>query len=482
MQELTRCVAIKLYDFRTIGRGTDGLIKLTLGGMELISEGLRTLLLALEVLRPALTEPGFRNLVVIFAGWVQTSGTHAITEALVVTDVARRLHHERFHRFFSRGTWKPDEFGRLLYLWLVNFLPPDAPIRAAIDDTLAPKKGPAVFGLGTHLDAVRSTKTHKVLAFGHCWVTLAILIPLPFSSRPWALPILFRLYRNEKECTKNGHQFKKKTELAREMLDILVSWAGERTIELAADNAYCNDTVLHGLSLNVTLFGSMRPDAVLTAPPSKKKRKRGGRPSLRGHLLPKPAELANNKSPWLTCKAFLYGQEKTVYYKELVAQWYRASGTRLLRIVVVRTDAGKIGYRVFFCTNPNFTAVQILETYAGRWAIEVCFRELKQLLGFADSSARKRAAVERTAPFVGYVYSTLVLWFTAGVYKTKLATPPIRPWYTHKTGYAFADVLRAAQRVLIHVDVLDLASSLANLAETDTPDCAPSAGRLKRTG
>ena len=71
-------------------------------------ELLRTLLDSLEVYRPALTEPGFRNLVVIFTGWVLTTGPHAVTQALVATSVAGRRHHETFHRFFSRGTWDPD--------------------------------------------------------------------------------------------------------------------------------------------------------------------------------------------------------------------------------------------------------------------------------------------------------------------------------------------------------------------------------------
>lgn len=447
----------------------------------MISEGLQALLTTLEVLRPGLTEPGFRNFIVIFSGWVRTCGTHAVTEALVVTDVARRQHHERFHRFFSRGTWSPDEFGRLLFSWLVSLLPPNTPIRAVLDDTLAPKKGPHIYGLGSHLDAVRSTKRFRILTFGHCWVVLAILVPLPFSRRPWALPVLFRLYRNEKECRKSGHKFSKKTELARQMVEVLVGWAGTQAIELAADNAYCNATVLTGLSPSVTLFGSMRPDAVLTAPPSKRRRKKGGRPRSRGALLPKPEKLAaDKKRPWLSCKAVLYGQERTVYYKELAAQWYRAAGTRVLRIVVVRVDSGTIGCRVFFCTDLSLSVVQILETYAGRWAIEVCFRELKQLLGFADSAARKRAAVERTAPFVGYIYTALVLWFASGVHKTELAAPPIRPWYTHKAGCSFADVLRAAQRVLSSLDVLDPASSLANLADTKTSSRPPSASRLKR--
>jgi len=46
------------------------------------------------VLQPAFTRPEFRNAWVVFAGWVLTAGTHVVTQALVVTDVARRLHHE----------------------------------------------------------------------------------------------------------------------------------------------------------------------------------------------------------------------------------------------------------------------------------------------------------------------------------------------------------------------------------------------------
>ena len=49
---------------------------------------------------------------------------------------------------------------------------------------------------------------------------------------------------------------------------------------------------------------------------------------------------------------------------------------------------------------------------------------LKQQLGFADSSARKQAAVERTAPLVALMYTTLVLWMATGIHRTHLATPP----------------------------------------------------------
>ena len=445
------------------------------------TNGLQAMLVMLGTFRPALTAPGFRNFVALFSGWVLTTGTHAVTAALVATGVPGRRHHEAFHRFFSRGAWAPDELGQLAFGVLQKLLAPGAWLHVAVDDTLAAKKGPAVFGIGSHLDAVRSTKRQKIFCFGHCWVTLAVVMPVPFSTRTWALPLLFRLYRTVKECARSDQPHRKKTELARDLLDVFVSWTGTRRVELSMDSAYCNDTVMRGLPSSFIVLGSMRPDAVLTAAPKTKRRYANGRPRLRGQTLLKPEALAlSTEHPWLRTKALLYGKIETVEYKMCDAQWYRAAGTRILRIVVVRMHGGRIPFRVFFCTDPSLSARAILEGYAERWAIEVCFRELKQLLGFADSSARKRAAVERTAPFVGIVYSVLILWAVDSASRLALTLVPLRPWYTHKQGLSLADILRAAQAVLGRLDVLDPASICANLPKPPRRPPARWAGPLKR--
>jgi hypothetical protein len=440
---------------------------------------LRTLVAWVEVLRPALTRPGYANALVVFAGWVLTQGRHAITEALVLTDVARRRHHERFHRFFSRGTWSPDAIGRLLLDRLLAWVPAGTAIDVVLDDTLTPKKGPKVFGLGCHVDAVRSTRRVRVFCFGHVWVVLSVVIRFPFARRAWAIPLLFRLYRNEKECLRKHHPYRKKTELGRELVDLAAAWAGERRLRISVDSAYCNHTLMRGLAPTVTVFGAIRPDAVLTALPTAAERRATGRRRVCGKALPKPEQLARNERvPWLRCRADLYGRRRVVQYKTLDAQWYRGAGGALVRIVIVRVVGGNIDLRVFLCTDPSQAVPAILETYAGRWATEVLFRDLKQQLGFADSSARKQAAVERTAPFVGYIYTTLVLWFADSAVSHPVATPPIRPWYRHKRGVTFADVLRAAQRTLAPLDVLDPARSLKDLPTV--PAAAPPHTRSRR--
>lgn len=434
---------------------------------------LATFLSILEVFRIALTQPSFENMVVIACGWILTQGTHAVTEALVRTGVAGKRHHEAYHRFFSRGKWEPDRIG----YWVFERLKPrlgSGAVRVVIDDTLVPKKGPHVFGLGSHVDAVRSTRKRKVLSFGHCWVVLAVLVRVPFSTRTWALPVLFRLYRNVKACPQA--EYAKKTELACEMLDVFIPWVDGRRIELAVDSGFSNSTVINGLPEQVVLFGAMRPDAVLTDPPKVTDKVSPGRPRKRGPGVPKPEDIARDADrPWQTVTVTMYGETKPVRYKELCAQWYQACGTRLLRIIIVATTDGRIPFRVFFCTDATVDVVRILETYAGRWGIEVLFRELKQLLGFADSSARKEAAVRRVAPFVGLLYTTLVIWFIEGAHRSSLATPPVRPWYWHKQGLCFADILRTAQRALSGWNILDPENKIAYLRKPDRLGANPAA-------
>jgi hypothetical protein len=110
-----------------------------------------------------------------------------------------------------------------------------------------------------------------------------------------------------------------------------------------------------------------------------------------------------------------------------------------------------------------------------RWSIECFFREAKQLLGFADSSARKEKAVLRVAPFVAMLYTVLVVWFLEAGSASPLAAPPLRPWYTHKRGSSFEDILRTARRVLCDFDVFAQAHDVHNL-----PQLAVRSGNAER--
>jgi hypothetical protein len=61
---------------------------------------------------------------------------------------------------------------------------------------MATKNGPHLFGIGSHLDAVRSTRRQKIFAFGHCWVVLAVLLPVQFPY-----PCTFRPSSRIQRCS-----------------------------------------------------------------------------------------------------------------------------------------------------------------------------------------------------------------------------------------------------------------------------------------
>ena len=419
----------------------------------------------MEVIRPAFDPRVFANLLVVLIGWVQTTGRHAITEALVVTGVAGVRDHTAFQCVFSRARWDVDEVGRYLLAAIVARLG-DGPVRFVIDDTLAPHKGPQIFGLGCHLDAVTSSRRHKNFRFGHQWVVLPVIVHLPFASRAWALPILFRLYRTVRDCETHGAPHRTKTALARELIEHVAGWLAGRRVEITADQAYANGTVLRDLPRHVVWFGALRPDAALTDVPV------AGRKV--GPRLPSPADLAADATvPWSRSRVTLYGRAQTVVYKTCLARWYRGLGDVVLRIVVVRCTTGGRPLRVFFCSDVAMTVPAVLRGYSERWPTEPMFRESKQGLGFAESAAWSPQAVLRTAPMVGLLYTLLVLWFHECRLGDALDVIPYRPWYPDKRTVSFGDVLRTAQATFARIDLPAKLSALDNFAR---------AGRRPRSG
>ena len=423
------------------------------------ADSVLALLHILEVVRPAFAQRRtFGKFVAMAMGWILAPNRRRITQSLLATRLAGQQHHNRFYRLFSRDRWEPDELGRLFFHQIVRLVGPGGTLSVAIDDTVAHHKGPKVFALGTHLDAARSTRKFRIFCFGHCWIFLAVTVVFPgLSSHPFALPVLLRLYRTKKECAKSGAAYRKKTELAREMLDVLVTWVDGRRVEIAADSAYCCDTVTRDLPEHLVLFGSMRPDAVLTSAPEKRKPGRSGRPRVRGRkVLPKPAALAQDETvPWQTATVQMYGRRQFVEFKSLVGQWYRPCGGRLLKIVVVRVYTGALPCRVFFSMDVSLEPEAILAKYARRWSIEVTFRNLKQLMGFEHPQVRVTRSVQRMAPFVAMLYTAIVLWYVEHGCHMPQLVQPVGPWYRQKQHVAFEDMIYAARKALIASGVFD---------------------------
>jgi hypothetical protein len=118
-----------------------------------------------------------------------------------------------------------------------------------------------------------------------------------------------------------------------------------------------------------------------------------------------------------------------------------SAGSRLLRIVVVRDPSGRRRDDCFFSTDLALKPTQILETFALRWPLEVCFRDVKQFLGLEDPQNRVSKATLRTAPLIFYIYDLVLLWHAQSGHHLAPQSAILRPWYTRRRSVSFEDIL-----------------------------------------
>ena len=411
--------------------------------------------LLLQEFVPVFTAPSFQTFLALLTGWCLSPRRRFITELILSSGSADRGHHARYHRFFSQASWNLDDLWHLLARLLIGLFAPAGLIELAGDDTLCRKRGLTIYGTGMHHDPLISSRAFKVVSWGHDWVVLCLVVRCFWApSKVWCLPLVARLYRNRQGLTKGrkgqqrpadpGHRTR--PELFREMLRLLADWFPDRQFIISGDSAYGGQSVLKHLPANIDLISHVHPKGALYLPPPPPVPGRRGAPRKKGARLPGLAAwAADREHHWEVLTFDQFGLHATLGVKTRQALYYKAGGTRLLTVVLVRDAGGKRPDQRFYCTRLDWSARQILGSYAARWAIEVTFENCKQLLGLEEPANRTPLAVERTAPMALLLYSLIVAWFHR-VGHLHLSYPE-RRWYRHKEEPSFADQLSTLRRV-----------------------------------
>jgi hypothetical protein len=152
------------------------------------------LLVVLEKLHGCFTTPGFATFAALLAGLVANTARDTVTGILTGAGLARIWPHDRAHAFFSRASWNPEILGMCLsHLIVRTLLPAGAALTVAVDDTLFKRRGKKVFGAAWKHDGA-APGPHGV-GRGTCFVVLALVVEVPFLTRPVALPVVARLHR-----------------------------------------------------------------------------------------------------------------------------------------------------------------------------------------------------------------------------------------------------------------------------------------------
>jgi len=280
--------------------------------------------------------------------------------------------------------------GRLLALLLVRLVTGDR-VLFAVDDSPTKRYGPKVQGAGIHHNPTPGPADQKYL-YGHIWVTISLVMRHPVWHTI-GLPLLGLMYVRAKDIAKipakYGWKFHTKLELAAEqMLNFAkLAKAAGKTVWVVADGAYAKRPFLKPLrAAGVTIVSRLRKDAHLNdLPPKLKKGERRGRGqprkygAKRMHLAPRGAHPLG----WETIECFVYGELVTKTIKTFLATYRPAGG--MIRVVIVKEEHG---CENFFCTDPDVTPRQIVETFADRASIEQDFHDVKEVWGAGQQQVR----------------------------------------------------------------------------------------------
>jgi DDE superfamily endonuclease len=364
------------------------------------------------------SERVWQHVQVLLAGAILAPGKRTVSSALRAMGLDRQKRFHCYHRVLSRAVWSSREASRILLELLVEaFVPEGAPLVVGVDETLERRRGKKIAAKGIYRDPVRSSHAHFVKTSALRWVCVALLAPIPWASRVWALPFLCALAPSERYCLEQGKRHKKITEWAWQLLLLVRRWYPEREIVALADGGYASLKLLdrcRGLSNPITFITRLRLDAALYEPAPPRRAGQIGRPRLKGRRLPNLSEIAEgSRTDWTPIMvAEWYGREKrTAEVVSGTAVWHSTGLPAVpLRWVLIRDPQEEFATQALLCTKLQADPEQIISWFVRRWQMESTFREVRQRLGFETQRHWSERAIQRTAPALLGLFSLVALF------------------------------------------------------------------------
>jgi hypothetical protein len=193
--------------------------------------------------------------------------------------LAMERHFTHDHRVLNRATWSALR-GRqiLLGLLITGLVPAGATVVWGADDTVERRSGRKIGAKGCSRDAVRSSQTHVIPCFGLTWVSMMLLVPVPWSRRGWALPFLTALCWPTAKDKPRRHNTR--VDWVRHMMQQARRWLPGRRLVLVVDGGVAAVSLaLAWVKHQVVMVSRWRWDAALYHPPgAQPPGKRGPKP------------------------------------------------------------------------------------------------------------------------------------------------------------------------------------------------------------
>jgi hypothetical protein len=402
----------------------------------------------LATFAPAFTARVFARAVVLLYGTLLAVGPRTVTAALRAVGRDHDPHFGAYHRVLSRARWSPLGLSRLLLGLIVAMcLAPDAPLLLVVDETLERRRGRRIAWRSWFRDPVRSGAGKPVCSQGIRWLCVALLVPVPWSQRRWALPFLTVPVLAPATSAKLGKPHRTTIDRAQTLIRLVHRWQPGRELILLGDGGFAATALGHACRAlpRTALVTRLRLDAALYDPPIPPPPGRRGRKPKKGARQPNlKLRLTDPATVWQRVTVPWYGgTAKEVDLATDTALWHRAGHDPLpIRWVLLRDPAGKLPPTALCCADPTAEATQVVVWFVARWHIEVTFEETRAHLGLETQRQWSTAAQGRTTPCLLGLFSLVVL-LAKTLHPQHLPTRHAA-WYA-KEEATFADTLAAVR-------------------------------------
>jgi hypothetical protein len=389
---------------------------------------------------------------VLAVGAILAPGERTVAAVLRVMGLGGERHFQNYHRVLNRAVWSGREISRQLLGLLLTTFAQRYPQVLGLDDTIERRRGAHIKAKGIYRDPVRSSHGHFVKASGLRWLSLMLLVPIPWAQWIWALPFMTVLAPSERYNQRRGRKPKKLTDWARQMLLQVRRWLPERRLVMVADASFAALELLGRMSRltsPIAMITRLRLDAALyrpAPPPTGKK----GRPRKKGARLPTLQQVLENPGThWqLLSLTHCYGEgQRKVEIVSSTAVWYHSGKAPLpIRWVLIRDPQDKFRPQDLVCTDFAMQACQILKCFVRRWQVEVTFHEVRTHLVGKTQRQWSDRAIARTTPTLLGLFSLVTLLAHGHACRSQL---PVRQtaWYW-KTRPTFSDALAVVRKEL----------------------------------
>src|SRR5215218_8984897 len=254
----------------------------------------------------------------LLVGAILTPGRRTVTSILRITGLGRERRFVNYHRVLNRAAWSGRAAARVLLGLLLDAFVPRGPVILGLDDTIERRRGKRIGAKGIYRDPVRSSKGHFVKASGLRWLSLMLLVRIPWAGRVWALPFLTALAPSERYCRERGRRHKKLTDWARQMALQARRWLPGREVVLLGDSSFAALDLLAALARHgLVCVTRLRLDAALYQPAPPRQPGTVGRPRTKGARLPNLAAVLVD--------------EGTCWVRVTVPGWY-GEGARVVEV------------------------------------------------------------------------------------------------------------------------------------------------------